>query len=146
MSWYVYLLATVEAPCKTYVGATIDVDRRLAQHNGLQSGGARATSTVPGGWYRVCYIKGFPDKREALRFEWWWKRRSALFIKKCAKTSEQMCAKTSEQKGAKTSEQKGAKTSEQKGAKGKLGPLERRQAALEAMLVEAGPHLEVVYE
>jgi putative endonuclease len=119
MSWYVYLLATVEAPCKTYVGATIDVDRRLAQHNGLQSGGARATSTVPGGWYRVCYIKGFPDKREALRFEWWWKRRSALFIKKCAKTS--------------------AKSS-------KMGPLERRQAALEAMLVEAGPHLEVVYE
>lgn len=124
MSWYVYLLATVEAPCKTYVGATIDVDRRLAQHNGLQSGGARATSTVPGGWYRVCYIKGFPDKREALRFEWWWKRRS-LFRKKCAKTSE-----------------KGAKTSE----KGAMGPLERRQAALEAMLTEAGPHLEVVYE
>ena len=124
MSWYVYLLATVEAPCKTYVGATIDVDRRLAQHNGLQSGGARATSTVPGGWYRVCYIKGFPDKREALRFEWWWKRRS-LFKKKCAKTLE--------------------KTLE-KGEKNKMGPLERRQAALEAMLTEAGPHLEVVYE
>lgn len=125
MSWYVYLLATVEAPCKTYVGATIDVDRRLAQHNGLQSGGARATSTVPGGWYRVCYIKGFPDKREALRFEWWWKRRS-FFGKKCAKTSAKTSAKSSE--------------------KNKLGPLERRQAALEAMLVEAGPHLEVVYE
>ena len=120
MSWYVYLLATVEAPCKTYVGATIDVDRRLAQHNGLQSGGAHATSTVPGGWYRVCYIKGFPDKREALRFEWWWKRRS-LFGKKCAKTSE-----------------KAAKTSE-------MGPLERRQAALEAMLSEA-QGLEVVFE
>jgi len=77
----------------------------------------------------VCYIKGFPDKREALRFEWWWKRRSALFGKKCAKTPE---------KGAKTPE-KGAKPS-------KLGPLERRQVALEAMLAEAGPHLEVVYE
>ena len=140
MSWYVYLLATVEAPCKTYVGATIDVDRRLAQHNGLQSGGARATSTVPGGWYRVCYIKGFPDKREALRFEWWWKRRS-LFKKKCAKTLEkgEKCAKTLE-KGEKC-----AKTSE-KGEKSKMGPLERRQAALEAMLTEAGPHLEVVYE
>jgi structure-specific endonuclease subunit SLX1 len=61
---------------KTYVGATIDVDRRLMQHNGLMSGGARATSTVPGGWYRVCYIKGFENQREALRFEWWWKRRS----------------------------------------------------------------------
>ena len=68
--WFVYLLATVEAPSKTYVGATTDVDRRLKQHNGLMSGGARATGTVPGGWYRVCYVKGFPDKREALRFEW----------------------------------------------------------------------------
>ena len=77
MSWYVYLLATVEPPMKTYVGATLDVDRRLMQHNGIMSGGARATSTVPGGWYRVCFIKGFENQREALRFEWWWKRRSA---------------------------------------------------------------------
>ena len=77
MSWFVYLLATVEPPMKTYVGATLDVDRRLMKHNGLMSGGARATNTVPGGWYRVCYIKGFENQREALRFEWWWKRRSA---------------------------------------------------------------------
>ena len=77
MSWYVYLLATVLEPSKTYVGATTDVERRLKQHNGEQSGGAIATSQVPGGWYRVCYISGFESKREALRFEWWWKRRSA---------------------------------------------------------------------
>jgi structure-specific endonuclease subunit SLX1 len=77
MSWFVYLLATVDAPSKTYVGATIDVDRRLQQHNGLLAGGAYATKAVPGGWYRVCYVKGFENKREALRFEWWWKRRSA---------------------------------------------------------------------
>jgi predicted GIY-YIG superfamily endonuclease len=95
--WFVYLLATVEAPTRTYVGATVDPDRRLQQHNGLLSGGARATSRVPGGWYRVCYIKGFESKREALRFEWWWKRRSAKL------------------KGT---------------------PLERRQAAMEAMMGE----------
>lgn len=77
MSWYVYLLATVLEPSKTYVGATIDIDRRLRQHNGELGGGAVATSTVPGGWYRVCYVSGFESKREALRFEWWWKRRSA---------------------------------------------------------------------
>lgn len=74
--WFVYLLATVEAPVRTYVGATIDPDRRLQQHNGILKGGAIATSRVPGGWYRVCYLKGFESKREALRFEWWWKRRS----------------------------------------------------------------------
>ena len=77
MSWYVYLLSTVVPPVKTYVGATIDIDRRLMQHNGLLKGGAIATSRIPGGWYRVCYVKGFENKREALRFEWWWKRRSA---------------------------------------------------------------------
>ena len=70
MSWFVYLLATVNGPSKTYVGATIDVDRRLQQHNGLLAGGAYATKAV-------CYVKGFESKREALRFEWWWKRRSA---------------------------------------------------------------------
>jgi structure-specific endonuclease subunit SLX1 len=75
--WFVYLLATVQAPTRTYVGATVDPDRRLRQHNGALKGGARATSRVPGGWYRVCYLKGFESKREALRFEWWWKRRSA---------------------------------------------------------------------
>ena len=74
--WFVYLLATVEQPSKTYVGATVDIHRRLRQHNGELSGGARATSTVPGGWYRVCYIQGFLDERSALQFEWHWKNRS----------------------------------------------------------------------
>jgi len=77
MSWYVYLLSTVLEPTRTYVGATTNVNRRLKQHNGLLSGGAIATSRIPGGWYRVCYVEGFESKREALRFEWWWKRRSA---------------------------------------------------------------------
>jgi structure-specific endonuclease subunit SLX1 len=108
MSWFVYLLSTVEAPIRTYVGATLDVDRRLRQHNGELAGGARATSTVPGGWYRVCYVSGFENQREALRFEWWWKRRSYKL---------------------------------------KGSALERRQAALEAMVLEAGEgQLEVVYE
>ena len=102
--WYVYLLATVQPPTKTYVGATVDPDRRLRQHNGALKGGARATSRVPGGWYRVCYLKGFESKREALRFEWWWKRRSAKL---------------------------------------QGSPLERRQAAMEAMMSE-WPGLEVL--
>ena len=72
-AWSVYLLATVESPTRTYVGATIDIDRRLRQHNGEISGGAKATSTVPGGWYRICYVKGFLSEGKALRFEWYWK-------------------------------------------------------------------------
>jgi predicted GIY-YIG superfamily endonuclease len=72
--WFVYCLATCELPVQTYIGATIDPDRRLAQHNkGCGSGGAKATSRRPGSWYRVCYVSGFPDKRSALQFEWRWK-------------------------------------------------------------------------
>jgi structure-specific endonuclease subunit SLX1 len=68
--WSVYLLKQVNGS-RTYVGATIDVDRRLRQHNGELSGGARATAGST--WQRVCYISGFPNERAALQFEWAWK-------------------------------------------------------------------------
>jgi predicted GIY-YIG superfamily endonuclease len=71
--WYVYCLATVEEPIQTYVGATIDLDRRLSQHNGEQRGGAKATQRRPAGWYRVCHIEGFESEKQALSFEWHWK-------------------------------------------------------------------------
>ena len=68
--WKVYLLRST-TDFRTYVGATLDVDRRLRQHNGQLSGGARATAG--GQWIRVCHIKGFPHERAALQFEWAWK-------------------------------------------------------------------------
>ncbi len=75
--WFVYCLATVDEPVNTYIGATVDVDRRLAQHNGERSGGARCTGRRPDSWYRVCYVRGFLDNHEALSFEWHWKRFSS---------------------------------------------------------------------
>lgn len=71
--WYVYCLATLEEPIQTYVGATVNLDRRLNQHNGELTGGARATSRRPAQWYRVCYVEGFETKIQALQFEWRWK-------------------------------------------------------------------------
>ena len=68
--WKVYLLEEINGP-RTYVGATLDVDRRLKQHNGLQSGGAKATHGRQ--WRRVCHVTGFPHERAALQFEWKWK-------------------------------------------------------------------------
>jgi putative endonuclease len=71
--WKCYLLATSDGGSqKTYVGITPDLDRRLVQHNGLQSGGAKATHGRT--WERICHVKGFPNHRAALQFEWRWKQ------------------------------------------------------------------------
>ncbi len=72
---FVYLL--VSSSGATYVGATMDLNRRLRQHNKEIVGGARATgSKVARGetWRRHCYVSGFPDWAAALQFEWRWKQ------------------------------------------------------------------------
>lgn len=74
---FVYLLQCTDN--STYVGATVDVDRRLRQHNKEIKGGAHATGAkVAAGksWTRVCYVSGFPDWSAALQFEWRWKQLS----------------------------------------------------------------------
>tara|TARA_X000000950_G_C13824958_1_gene623620 strand:- start:151 stop:615 length:465 start_codon:yes stop_codon:yes gene_type:complete len=76
-SYYVYLLESTKH-C-TYIGATIDLDHRLRQHNMEIKGGAKATSIkVKQGekWHRVCHVTGFPTWNEALKFEWAWKYQS----------------------------------------------------------------------
>jgi predicted GIY-YIG superfamily endonuclease len=72
---YCYLLYTDKG--QTYVGATVDPDRRLRQHNKEISGGARSTSIrVEQGqnWKRACYITNIPEWRSALQIEWRWKQ------------------------------------------------------------------------
>mgnify|MGYP001060049433 FL=1 len=74
MSFFVYLLESTNH--NTYIGATVDLDHRLRQHNCEIKGGAVATSRkVKKGelWKRVCHIEGFPTLNEALKFEWAWK-------------------------------------------------------------------------
>ena len=70
-NFYVYILESSDHA--TYVGATVDLERRLRQHNREIKGGAHATSAkVLKGetWTRVCYVSGFPDWQAALQFEW----------------------------------------------------------------------------
>ena len=81
--YYVYILESSD--CKaTYVGATIDLNHRLRQHNKELAGGARATSVkVAQGytWNRICFIQGFPDWPAALQFEWRLKQLSRKLLK-----------------------------------------------------------------
>jgi structure-specific endonuclease subunit SLX1 len=75
MSAYCYLLTNETG--STYVGATVDVEKRLRQHNQELVGGARATAIpVSRGhlWKRVCYIEGIPEWKSALQIEWRWKQ------------------------------------------------------------------------
>jgi len=68
----------------TYVGATVDLEHRLRQHNKEIKGGATATSVkVLQGetWRRVCHIRHFPDWTAALQFEWRFKQISRKIVK-----------------------------------------------------------------
>ncbi|MCJ7801928.1 MAG: GIY-YIG nuclease family protein [Candidatus Marinimicrobia bacterium] len=77
---FVYLLTSTHG--STYVGATVDLDRRLRQHNKEIKGGAHATGVkVAQGetWTRAAHVSGFPDWPATLQFEWRWKQISRKY-------------------------------------------------------------------
>ena len=81
-AWWVYLLVSVPgerrsgAP-RTYVGVTLDLERRLAQHNGALPGGAR--STRAGRPWRIARTLGpFETRARAQQVEAQLKRRRGL--------------------------------------------------------------------
>ena len=75
-SSYVYLLESTHTK-KTYIGATVDLNHRLRQHNGELVGGAKYTTgrvTQGERWRRIAYVSGFPTWAATLQFEWRWKQ------------------------------------------------------------------------
>jgi structure-specific endonuclease subunit SLX1 len=92
---YVYLLLATPDRNATYVGATVDLERRLRQHNKEIKGGAVATSTrvIKGDtWIRAAYVQGFPDWQAALQFEWRWKQLSRKLPTKMDPLTKRMTA------------------------------------------------------
>ena len=80
---YVYFIESSHG--STYIGATVNLERRIRQHNKEIKGGAVATSNkVLNGevWSYVCYVENFPNYNEALKFEWRWKQISRILQKK----------------------------------------------------------------
>jgi putative endonuclease len=71
---FVYILGSRRgADCRTYVGWTLDLERRLAQHNG----GTGARSTRGRDW-RLLYAECWNTRGEAMSREWHLKRERKL--------------------------------------------------------------------
>jgi structure-specific endonuclease subunit SLX1 len=90
---YVYLLVSTNG--NTYVGATVDLNRRLRQHNKEIKGGAHATGAkVASGetWVRAAHVSGFPDWQAALQFEWRWKQLSRKLSINMVPLERRICA------------------------------------------------------
>jgi len=58
----------------SYIGATVDPKKRLKQHCGINTGGAKRTRGKL--WTYQCVISGFRTWREALCYEWSFKYHS----------------------------------------------------------------------
>lgn len=66
--WHVYLLFNPKTN-RTYIGSTVDVPRRLRQHNREIVGGARSTTRGAPHWAVACYLSGFSTRSSACRWE-----------------------------------------------------------------------------
>ena len=64
---------------RTYIGYTIDLKRRLRQHNGIIKGGAKYTSGRNWEFIFHCEVT---DKISGLQIEWRFKRRKGGIIKR----------------------------------------------------------------
>lgn len=71
MSYYCYLLA--DKDLRTYIGITNNLDNRIDQHNGIKSGGAKATKKS-NTWNYKCIIECI-NKQAAGSIEWYWKHK-----------------------------------------------------------------------
>jgi putative endonuclease len=72
MTGYVYVLGC-DAPSgyRTYVGWTLDLDRRLSEHNSGTAAGAKSTR----GWvWSLIYAERLPSRNEAMSSDWYVKR------------------------------------------------------------------------
>lgn len=66
--WTLYLIYSPSRK-RSYLGITTSVTRRLRQHRGEITGGARATTRIANDWELVATVTGFTTKSSACRWE-----------------------------------------------------------------------------
>lgn len=70
MACFVYILGSREKTARrTYVGWTVDLERRLRQHNS-----GRGAKSTRGCQWMLLYAEQYPTRKEAMRREWHLKR------------------------------------------------------------------------
>jgi putative endonuclease len=72
MPSFVYIL-TAQNPdgrTVTYVGWTLDLERRLAEHNGGRSGAQRGAKSTRGRLWSLAYAEKHRTRKGAMRREW----------------------------------------------------------------------------
>jgi len=69
--WFCYILISTDSKYsnRTYIGKTCYINKRIRQHNGNLSGGAKYTH-VGRPYQYACIISEFVNETEALRFEY----------------------------------------------------------------------------
>jgi putative endonuclease len=72
MPSFVYILAAKNPDGRaiTYVGWTLDLDRRLAEHNGGAAGSLRGAKTTRGRMWTLVYAEKHRTRKAAMRREW----------------------------------------------------------------------------
>jgi predicted GIY-YIG superfamily endonuclease len=83
--YFCYLL---QSGNKTYIGYTVNLARRIRQHKGEIKGGAKYTRQFRGNLSLVVYVTGFLSKRDALQFEWRWKKKTKGLSQRVARVRE----------------------------------------------------------
>jgi len=65
--WWIYILGSMNKSFKnyTYIGMSMNVNRRIKEHNKELFGGGIYTSKK-GPWEFLCHISGFPDQKSAI--------------------------------------------------------------------------------
>lgn len=66
-----YYCYWIQSGARAYIGATVNLKRRLRQHNS-EIQGAACRTCGRGPWRYVCCVEGFRSWHEALCFEWRW--------------------------------------------------------------------------
>jgi predicted GIY-YIG superfamily endonuclease len=68
-----YILVSLKDTSYTYIGSTMDLSRRINQHNSYHGGSKSTNHNMLKPWALLGYVVGFNNKQQAMSFEGYWK-------------------------------------------------------------------------